>query len=219
MAGISPSTMVRSAALWSRIRRERGVLPCPAEQSRGRRRRMRRMTATAAPNAAYRTGCIVGDRGEAAERLERRPQDLDEGEIDDQAGDDGRRDHRRGLERAPMLVLSIHVDLLAAAAAGRPLAPQLYEITGPQAIAECGPSGRGSIDVEQEALQVGGLGMVDVDRVVEGLAVLLDDADPPPRFVGRLEDDLLEEGLVDEMGAGEGQDEAGRRGRAGRPGG
>ena len=52
--------------------------------------------------------------------------------------------------------------------------------------------------------------MIDIDGMVEGLAVLLDDADAPPRFPGRLENDLLEEGLIDEMGAGEGQDKAGR---------
>jgi hypothetical protein len=52
--------------------------------------------------------------------------------------------------------------------------------------------------------------MIDVDGMVEGLAVFLDDADPPAGLVGGLEYDLLEKGLVDEMGAGEGQDETRR---------
>jgi hypothetical protein len=46
--------------------------------------------------------------------------------------------------------------------------------------------------------------------VVEGLAVLLQDADAPAGLVGGLEDDLLEQRLVDEVRAGKGQDQARR---------
>ena len=68
----------------------------------------------------------------------------------------------------------------------------------------------GSIDVEKESLQVGRLGLIDVDRMVEGQTVLLENADAPARLMGGLENDLLEEALVHEMGAGEGQDQARR---------
>jgi len=49
--------------------------------------------------------------------------------------------------------------------------------------------------------------MIDVDRVVAGLAVPLNDADPPSRLERRLKNDLLEEPLVDVVGTGERQHE------------
>jgi hypothetical protein len=44
--------------------------------------------------------------------------------------------------------------------------------------------------------------VVDVDRVVERLAVPLEDAHPAPGLAGGLKDDLLEEALVNEMRTG-----------------
>jgi hypothetical protein len=61
--------------------------------------------------------------------------------------------------------------------------------------------------MEEEALEVGGFRVIDVDRVVEGLTVLLENTHPSPRFESRLENDLLKEPFVDEMGTRKGQDQ------------
>ncbi len=50
--------------------------------------------------------------------------------------------------------------------------------------------------------------MVDIDRMIEGQTVLLDDARFPARFGGCLEDDLAKQALVHKMGAGKSQKQA-----------
>jgi hypothetical protein len=55
----------------------------------------------------------VGECDEAAKRPVHRPQDFNEAQIDEEAGDDRGRDQRYGFEMDSELVLDIHVDLLA----------------------------------------------------------------------------------------------------------
>ena len=64
------------------------------------------------------------------------------------------------------------------------------------------------LHVEKEALEVGAFGVEEGDGVVVGLAVALEDADGAARFVGGAEEDVLEEGLIDVVGAGTGEEEA-----------
>ena len=57
-------------------------------------------------------------------------------------------------------------------------------------------------DVEEQAFEVAAFGMEEGDRVVAGLDVARDDGHFAASFEGCLEDDLLEEGFIDEVGTG-----------------
>lgn len=52
--------------------------------------------------------------------------------------------------------------------------------------------------------------MEDRDGVIVGLAVAREDADVAVRFVGRAEEDVLEQALVDMVGARTGEEKAAR---------